>query len=79
VTLPELKHVIAIALNTDDVEITDDASMDTVGTWDSLRHLYVVMALEEALDVKFDDSEAVSITSLLLILASLEKHGITLS
>jgi len=71
-----LKHVVALALNVDDAEVGDDASMDTVGAWDSLRHLYVVMAVEEAFDAKFDDDEAVSVTSVPLLRAALERRGI---
>lgn len=73
----DLKHIIALALNVDDSAIGDDASMDTVGAWDSLRHLYVIMAIEEAYGMKFDDSEAVTITSVALIRDSLERHGIS--
>jgi len=72
----ELKHVVALALNVDDAEIGDDASMDTIEAWDSLRHLYVVMAVEEAFGVTFDDGEAVAITGLPLIREGLERRGI---
>jgi len=77
--LEQLHHVVALALNVDDAEVGDDASMDTVGAWDSLRHLYVVMAVEEAFDVKFDDGEAVAVTSFALIRGALERRGLTFS
>jgi acyl carrier protein len=79
VELQELRHVVALALNVDDSEVGDDASMDTVGAWDSLRHLYVVMAVEEAFGITFDDAEAVTVTSLALLREALERRGLTLT
>ena len=73
---PNLRHVVALALDVDDAEVGDDASVDTVGSWDSLRHLYVVMAVEEAFGVTFDDGEAVAVTSLSQLRSSLESRGV---
>jgi acyl carrier protein len=41
--------------------------MDTVPNWDSLRHLTLVLALEQEFGVQIPDEEAGSITSYPLI------------
>ena len=47
--------------------IGPDSSMDTVPGWDSLRHLTLVLALEEEFGVQIPDEEVGSITSYPLI------------
>lgn len=54
-------------------EINDDTSPDTVKTWDSLRHMKLVLALEEELGVQFTADQIVEMNSVALILAVLEE------
>lgn len=58
-----LRGVIAQALALPIEAVTDETEMDTVEEWDSLKHLKVVLALEEAFDVSFDEEIALEITS----------------
>lgn len=62
-----LKDIMAAVLEVDPSAINDDASMDTVSSWDSLRHMNLVLALEEAFDVSFPDDDAANATSYQLI------------
>lgn len=62
-----LKQVMAIILNINPAEITADASMDTIASWDSLRHMNLVLALEDEFQVQIPDEEAANITSYKLI------------
>ena len=43
--------------------IKADASRESLEQWDSLKHLNLMLALEEALDVEFSDSEIAEINS----------------
>ncbi len=43
--------------------VTDDLSPDTLDDWDSLSHLRLVTALEEAFAIKFENSEIMDLTS----------------
>jgi acyl carrier protein len=52
-------------------EIGTDASVDGIDGWDSVGHLILVAALEEAFDVSISFSEAVEITSFEKIMNSL--------
>lgn len=67
-----LSKIFEVPLN----EITEHASPDTIGTWDSLRHMNLVVALEQAFNVELSDEEVVDILSYKLIKIVLEGHGV---
>jgi len=62
-----LKQVMATLLNVDVSAIDPEASMDTIPNWDSLRHMNLVLALEEEFKVTIPDEDAGNITSYKLI------------
>ncbi len=68
-----LKQVMATLLSVDASAIDQDASMDTIPTWDSLRHMNLVLALEEEFKVSIPDEDAGNITSYKLIKLVLEE------
>jgi acyl carrier protein len=68
-----LKQVMATLLTVDVSAIDQDASMDTIPTWDSLRHMNLVLALEEEFRVSIPDEDAGNITSYKLIKLVLEE------
>ena len=47
--------------------IDGDTNMDTVESWDSLNHMNLILALEDAYSVRIPDDEATNITSYPLI------------
>lgn len=63
----KLKGVVADVLEVDPAAIGPDFSMDTVEQWDSLRHMTLVLSIEEAFDITIPDEEAADITSWPLI------------
>jgi acyl carrier protein len=50
-----------------------DSSNDTIPSWDSLRHMNLILALEEEFGVSIPDEEAANITSYPLIKLTLEE------
>jgi acyl carrier protein len=70
-----LKQVMATMLNVDVSTINEDSSMDTLPSWDSLRHMNLVLALEEEFKVTIPDDEAGNITSYKLIKLVLNDLG----
>ncbi len=48
-------------------EIREDSSPDTIEAWDSLRHMNLVLALEEAFGVQFTEEEIVEMLNVQLI------------
>lgn len=70
-------EVMAQILNIDPGEINESSSMDTIEAWDSLKHMKLVIVLEQELGVEFDDEEVVELLSFRLIeLSVAEKLGL---
>jgi acyl carrier protein len=63
-------------LNVDVSTINEDSSMDNVPSWDSLRHMNLVLALEEEFKVAIPDEDAGNITSYKLIKIVLNDLGL---
>ena len=67
-----LKQVMATVLEVPATSVGPDTDMDSVDSWDSLRHLTLVLSLEQEFGVSIDDEDAGSITSYPLIKLVLE-------
>jgi acyl carrier protein len=70
-----LKQVMATMLNVDVSVINEYSSMDNVPSWDSLRHMNLVLALEEEFNVTIPDEDAGNVTSFKLIKLVLNDLG----
>ena len=68
-----LKCVIGSVLDVDPSTIGPESSSDTITGWDSLKHMNLVIALEEEFGVSIPDDEAANITSYALIRVVLEE------
>ena len=64
---------MATLLTVNVTTIDSETSMDTIPTWDSLRHMNLVLALEEEFKVSIPDEDAGNITSYKLIKLVLEE------
>ena len=67
-----LRQVMGTVLEVPAESVGPGTDMDTVESWDSLRHLTLVLALEQEFGVQIDDEDAGSITSYPLIKLVLE-------
>ena len=74
-----LRKLMAQTLAIQPGDVGDDASMDTIEGWDSLKQLQIVLALEEAYGVSFGEDEALDITSLDLIREALKRHNVNVA
>ncbi len=70
-----LRDLVAQALQVPLEEVTGDAGSDTLEAWDSLGHLEVVLAVEQATKVKFSTQEIPQLTSLAKLEEALDRHG----
>ena len=52
-------------------EINDKSSPDTIESWDSLKHMNLVVALEEEFNVLFTDDNIIELITMELIMAVL--------
>jgi|TARA_Y100000294_G_scaffold149032_1_gene145683 acyl carrier protein len=48
-------------------EINDESSPDTIESWDSLKHMNMVVALEEEFNVQFTDDNITELINMKLI------------
>lgn len=62
-----LRDLCADVLALDRGAIDDTTSTDTVDGWDSLAHMNLILALEEAFEISIPDEEAADLTSYALI------------
>jgi len=51
----KLRSVLADVLDLPAAAITEDASPATIERWDSLRHMSLIVAIEEAFGITLDD------------------------
>ncbi len=71
-----IEEVFAQVLKEPAENLTNETSPKTLRSWDSLRHVELVMALEKAYNVGFSASEIMTITSLGSIRQLLEQKGV---
>ena len=71
-----LKQVLANVFDEESGSINDESSMDTIENWDSLKHLNLILALEEEFAVSFDEDESIIIISYPLIKTVLKDYDI---
>jgi acyl carrier protein len=67
----DLKQVLLDVLEVN--SITENDSSRTIPTWDSVRHLRLILALEERFGVTLDADEIPSLNSVRAILAFLRR------
>jgi len=72
----KLKQVLADVFGINVKTIDDTTSVDTVVEWDSLRHLNLVLALEQQFNIVLSGEQTVQILSYPLIKIVLEEHGV---
>lgn len=75
-TESKLKQVLADVFGVDADSIDETASVDTIKEWDSLKHLNLVLALEEQFNVSLTEEQTVQILNYPLIKVVLEEHGV---
>ena len=69
------RAALAAALKVSPDSIADSASQMDLSEWDSVRHMNVVLALENEFDIEFEDDELSTLTSLPLLVAAIERHA----
>ncbi len=62
-----IKNVMSAVFEIPVDQITENSSPDSIESWDSLRHMNMVVAFEEEFGVEFTDDEIVEMMNYLLI------------
>jgi acyl carrier protein len=63
----KIKQVMSLVFEVPLQSIPDDASSDNIENWDSLRHLNLILALEEEFGVSIPDEEVGNLVNYKLI------------
>jgi acyl carrier protein len=73
-----LRNILADIFEISPEQVTADLNTETVESWDSFRHLQVILALEGEYGVQLDPQRIPELTSVSLLQAELEKKGAAL-
>jgi acyl carrier protein len=63
-----IKKVMSNVFNINVDSINNESSPDNIENWDSLKHMNLIVALEEEFRIEFDDEEVVDSMNYALIL-----------
>jgi acyl carrier protein len=69
----EIRRILLDVLELDTISESD--TIDTVEKWDSVRHLKLVMAVEEHFGVAFEANEIFELSSLDAIVGAVSRHS----
>ena len=59
----KVKDIMSIVLEISKKNIGEDTSVSNVSAWDSLKHMNLIVALEEAFEIEFDEVQLVEINN----------------
>jgi acyl carrier protein len=62
-----IRNVMAVVFGIEVDQIKDNAEPGLIETWDSLRHMNLIVALEEEFEINFTDNEITELLNLELI------------
>jgi len=68
-------EIVSQVMNVPIEQLDEDSSPDTIENWDSLKHMNLILALEEKFAVAFSDDEVIEMLSVRRIVEILEKKG----
>lgn len=74
-TLSDLHELVASTLGVPVEQISDDTRPDNLSEWDSVNHLNLIMAIEEAFEIQMSPEDALENNSVKLIRLYLEELG----
>jgi acyl carrier protein len=63
----QILSVMSAVLEVPVEELNEDSSSDTVGNWDSLKHLNLILALEDEFEISIPDEEVGNMVNYKLI------------
>ena len=58
-----------------EIEPDSDIAMDNEELWDSMKHIEIIMTLEEELGITFEPHDIPNLTSMQKIIAKIQKEG----
>lgn len=62
-----IKDVMSAVFDMPPEAINEASSPDTIGAWDSMRHLNLILAIEEEFNIRFSDEQTAQMLNYRLI------------
>jgi acyl carrier protein len=70
----KLKEIMAKIFTVPVSDIKEDSSPHTIASWDSLKHLDMVLALEKEFGIRFNDEEIPTMISYKMVLITVQAY-----
>jgi len=70
-----IRNAMSAVFDVPAAEITDDTSPHDIKGWDSLKHMNLILALEEEFDIRFDEAEIPSLVNFRIIAATVRAYA----
>lgn len=70
-----LRDIFADTLEISCEEVTPDLSTESAETWDSFRHLQLILSIEDEYGVQFDPQKIPELTTVAKVQEALEQKG----
>jgi len=67
-----IKVIMAVVFEVQREEIYSEFSSETIESWDSLKHMNLVVALEEEFGIIFDDDEIIQMLNFALVVLTVK-------
>jgi len=69
-----IKNVMSAVFEIPIQEINDQSSSDKIASWDSLKHMNLVISLEEEFNMQFSENEILEMINFILIKEIIGSH-----
>jgi acyl carrier protein len=70
----EIVDVLSVTLRVPCDRITEEFSPAECDTWDSVRHLMIMLAIEDRFGITFDEREITELTNVATISSAVQTH-----
>ena len=60
----QIKNILSVVFEIPEEKIKDEFSTDTIESWDSLKHMKLIVALEEEFNVIFSDDDIIELNNM---------------
>ena len=71
-----VEHIMADVLKMTETDITDNLTIDDLEAWDSLKHMDLVVSIEQAFKIELTLDEIIIMTSVVAIKRVLNDRGV---
>ncbi len=69
-----IKNIMSIVFEVSIDEIKEDSSPDNISSWDSLKHMNLIVALEDEFNIQFTDDNIVEMINMKLLVAGVTEN-----